>query len=331
MNNAQQTARVGLFFLLGVALIWVTYETLSGGKLFRDQGYTLVAGFDDVKDLKKGDDVRMAGVKIGSVDLTRLDGRRAAAVLRIDSGVLIPRDATATIYMAGLLGSDYVGISMGTSGVPPLADGQEIATTVTPDFNTIMTELGSLGKKLDGALGSFSSAMNGDGKGGGGLIQNLDRLVTDNRDKIGATLSNLQSVSDKINHGEGTLGKLVNDPDLHDQLLAAVNELKSTATQANSFMANAQGIVDHVKSGQGSLGMLLYDPQSAENLRVAVQDFRDVSDKLAKGQGTLGKLINDDSLYLSAQSTMKKADRALDGLNDSGPITAVGIVANSLF
>lgn len=49
------------------------------------------------------------------------------------------------------------------------------------------------------------------------------------------------------------------------------------------------------------------------------------------GEGTLGKLINDDSLYTSTQSTMKKADRALDGLDDSGPITAVGIVAKSLF
>ena len=42
MNNMQQTARVGLFFLLGMALIWVTFETLSGGKIFKDKGYTLV-------------------------------------------------------------------------------------------------------------------------------------------------------------------------------------------------------------------------------------------------------------------------------------------------
>ena len=58
---------------------------------------------------------------------------------------------------------------------------------------------------------------------------------------------------------------------------------------------------------------------------------RTVSDKLAKGEGTLGKLLNDDSLYTGAQSTLKKAERALDGMGDSGPITAVGVVANALF
>ena len=83
MNNAQQTACVGLFFLLGLALVWVTFETLSDGKVFKDRGYTIIAGFEDLRELKLGDEVRMAGVKIGSVELTRLTGRRAEAVLRI--------------------------------------------------------------------------------------------------------------------------------------------------------------------------------------------------------------------------------------------------------
>jgi phospholipid/cholesterol/gamma-HCH transport system substrate-binding protein len=62
-----------------------------------------------------------------------------------------------------------------------------------------------------------------------------------------------------------------------------------------------------------------------------VNNLKEVSAKLNSGQGTLGKLISDDSLYLSVQSTMKKADRALDSMGDSGPITAVGVVANALF
>ena len=75
----------------------------------------------------------------------------------------------------------------------------------------------------------------------------------------------------------------------------------------------------------------MYDEATANNLRATVANLRSVSDKLAKGEGTLGKLINDDSLYNTAQNTLKKADRAIDGLGDSGPITAVGIVAKSLF
>jgi phospholipid/cholesterol/gamma-HCH transport system substrate-binding protein len=331
MNTAQQTARVGLFFLLGVALVWVTFETLSDGKLFEEHTHTLIAGFDDLRQLKTGDEVRLAGVKVGSVQKTRLAGRRAEAVLQIDPKVQIANDATASIVMAGLIGGNYIAITMGTPGSPILADGAEIKTEVSPDLNTIMAEIGGLGKQLQDSLGSFSKAFNGDGKDGGGIIQKLDKLVTENTVRVNDTMTNLQEITGKINRGEGTLGKLVNDPKLHDELLATVEEIKTAATQAKAFANNAEGIMDQIKSGQGTLGTLVYDQKAADDIRTSIANIRSVSDKLAKGEGTLGKLINDDSLYNSAQVTIKKVDRTLDGLNDSGPITAVGIVVNALF
>jgi phospholipid/cholesterol/gamma-HCH transport system substrate-binding protein len=332
MNNAQQTARVGLFFLLGLALTWVTFETLSGGKLFREDGYTIIAPFQSLKELKNGDEVRMAGVKIGVVEKTRLnpEKRRAEAILRINTESKIPNDAVATISMAGLIGTNYIGVDLGSPTAPALTPGSEIRTEATADLNSIMADLGKLGQKLEGALGAFGNAMGGNGKEPG-LFQKLDKLVTDNQEKVTATMTNLQDITTKVNQGQGTLGKLVNDPALHDQLLAAVQDIKSAAAGAKDFMANAQGVIDQVKSGKGTLGTLIYDDTTATDLKATVANIRSVSDKIAKGEGTLGKLINDDQLYNSAQSTLKKADRALDGMSDSGPITAVGIVANSLF
>jgi phospholipid/cholesterol/gamma-HCH transport system substrate-binding protein len=330
MNNAQQTARVGLFFLLGLALVWATFETLSDGKLFKDRGYTVVAGFDDLRELKIGDEVRMAGVNIGSVEQTRLAGRRAEAVLRIEPGVQIASDANATIVMSGLIGSNYIGIDLGTRTASPLLPGAEIHTTVTPDINAIMTQLGNLGSKFDSALGTIGEALKGK-DGQPGLFQKLDTLVGENGEKITSTISNLQEVTAKLNNGEGTMGKLINDPKLHDDLVATVGEIKSAATEAKTFVTDAQAIVDQVKSGKGPLGTLVFDQTTADNLKVSVQNVRDVSDKLARGEGTLGKLINDDSLFRDAQGTLKKADRALDGLDDSGPINALGTVAKSLF
>ena len=330
MNTAQQTARVGLFFLLGLALTWVTWETLSDGKLFKQTGYSLIAGFENLKELKQGDEVRMAGVKIGSVEKTRLAGRRAEAVLRIEPGIKIAADATATIVMAGLIGTNYIGLDLGTLGAPALTDGAELRTTVTPDINAIMTELGNLGQKLEGALGSITATVSGDGKSPG-LFQKIDLLVTENSEKIGATMSNLQAITTQLKNGEGTLGKLINDPKLHDELLATVAEIKAAAADAKVFVTETQGILAQVKSGKGTLGALLYDEASATSIKATVKNLRDVSDKLARGEGTLGKLLNDDSLYLGVQSTLKKADRAIDGLGDSGPITAVGVAATVLF
>jgi phospholipid/cholesterol/gamma-HCH transport system substrate-binding protein len=330
MNNPQQTARVGLFFLLGLALTWVTFETLSGGKVFKDKGYNLIAGFESLKELKEGDEVRMAGVKIGVVEKTRLANRRGEAVLRISPNIKIANDATASIVMAGLIGTNYIGIDLGSENAPSLQPGSEIRTRVTPDINTIMSELGTLGQKLEGALSSFGTTINGDGKGGG-LFQKLDKLVTENTEKVNTTMTNLQEISGKLNRGEGTIGKLINDPALHDELVSAIAEFKATATQAKAFVSDAQGIIAQVKSGKGTIGALVYDDTAGNDLRATVANLRSVSDKLAKGEGTLGKLINDDQLFNTAQSTLKKADRALDSMNDAGPITAVGIVANSLF
>lgn len=330
MNNSSQTIRVGLFFLLGLALTWITFEALNGGQIFNQKGYTLVAGFANLKGLKTGDEVRMAGVKVGTISLTRLAPHRVEALLRVEPGTKIPADAVASIEQSSLLGSNYLGITFGTPSGPLLKDQDEIQTKVTVDMSEVISQLGNLGAKLEQVVGDIGKTMGGDGQGGN-LFQKLDKLVTENGPKLSETVTNLQDITSKIKNGEGTLGKLVNDPKMHDELLASVTEIKQAAADARSLLSDTKGIVAEVKSGKGTFGMLLYDEGIASNLKVSLNNLREVSDKLNSGKGTLGKLISDDSLYLSVQSTMKKADRAIDSLGDQGPISAVGIVAGKLY
>jgi phospholipid/cholesterol/gamma-HCH transport system substrate-binding protein len=330
MNNTSQTIRVGLFFLLGIALAWITFESLNGGRLFKKEGYTLVAGFANLKGLKTGDEVRMAGVKVGAVETTRLAGDRVEALLAIEPNVKIPNDAVASVEQSSLLGSNYLGVTFGTPTNPLLKDGDEIKTKATVDMSEVISQLGTLGTKLDQVMGEISKSL-GAGSEGGGIFSRVDKLLTDNGPKLTETISNLQDITTKIKSGEGTFGKLINDPKLHDELLAGVGEIKLAAADARTFMSDTKAIVADVKSGKGALGVMLYDPATAENLKASVANVRSVSDKIAKGEGTLGKLLADDTLYRDAQSTLKKADRALDSMGDQGPITAVGIVANALF
>jgi phospholipid/cholesterol/gamma-HCH transport system substrate-binding protein len=331
MNNFQQTARVGLFFILGLALTWVTFETLRGGKVFKDQGYNLIAGFESLKELKEGDDVRMAGVKIGEVEKTRLAGRRAEAVLRISHQVKIKSDANAMIVMAGLIGTNYLSVSLGTEAASDLPEGAEITTQTTPDLNPVMTQMGDLGKKLETAIGELSSALSGDGKEGTGIIKKVDLLITENRENIGKATANLQEITAKVNKGEGTLGRLISDPKMYDELVTTIAEIKNGANEAKTFIANAQKIIDQVKSGQGAIGALVFDQKAGDDIKVSIANIRSVSEKISRGEGSLGKLLSDESLFRDAQSIMKKADRALDGLDDTGPITAVGVVYGGLF
>lgn len=330
MNNTQQTVRVGLFFVLGLALAWITFESLNGGHLFKKSGYTIIAGFSNLKGLKIGDDVLMAGVKIGTVSDTRLGNQRVEAVLHVDPLIKIPSDAIASVEVSSLLGANYLGVSFGTPTAAPLKDGDEIKTKNTIDMNEVISQLGNLGNKLEDVLGGISKSMGGDGKSGN-LFQKLDTLVTENGPKLTETISNLQTITAKMKSGEGTIGRLINDPTMHDQLLASVAEIKLAATDARTFIGEAKGIVTDVKSGRGTLGALLYDEATANSIKVTAKNLRELSDKINSGQGTLGKLLTDDTMYKDAQAIMKKADRALDGLGEQGPITAVGVVAGSLF
>lgn len=354
MNNAQQTARVGLFFLLGIALTWVTFETLRGGTIKKDEGYIILAGFDSVRELKPGNEVRMAGVRIGEVKSTRLRNSRAEALLRIDNGITIKSDATAGIVMSGLIGTNYISIDLGSPTASDLVPKEkthselsllqralpflrpepeplaEIRTKSSPDLNAIMAQMGDIGKKLESALGNLGGALSGDGQGPG-IIQKLDQLVTENRAKIDSTMANLQQITDKVNKGEGTLGRIINDPKLHDELVATIGEIKNGAAEAKNFVANAQSLINEVKAGKGALGTLVFDQKAGDDLKASIANLRSVSDKISRGEGTLGKLLSDDTMLRDAQAIMKKADRALDGLDDTGPITAVGVVARGLF
>lgn len=329
MNNRMQTIRVGLFFLLGLALLWVTFESLSGGRVFKPKGYTLIARFDNLKGLLKGDDVLIAGVRVGTVSQTRLAGRQAEAVLSIEPNVRIASDAVAKVATSSLLGSNHLEVAVGSPDAPRLEPGAVIKTKDTVDMNEVIAKLGSLGDRLEQVVSEIGKSLSGGP--GGNLFAKVDKLVTDNGPKLTETVSNLQEITTKIRSGEGTLGRLVNDPKLHDELLASVSEIKTAATDARSFVSNAQSLLDQVKAGKGALATLIYDEQTGNEIKVTAKNLRELSDKLNGGQGTLGKLMSDDSFYREAQGTLRKLDRAVDSLSDQGPISAVGVAAKALF
>jgi len=329
MNNRMQTIRVGLFFLLGVALLWVTFSALNGGRLFKQKGYALLARFDNLKGLHNGDDILMAGVRIGAVVKTRLAGRQAEAVLTIEPGVQVANDAIAMVASSSLLGTNHLEVTVGSLNAPRLAPGAEIKTRETVDINEVISKLGSLGDRLDQVVTEIGKNLGGGANGN--LFTRIDKLVTDNGPKLTETISNLQDITAKVRNGDGTLGRLVNDPKLHDELLASIGEIKGAAADARTFVTNAQSIVDQVKSGKGALGALVFDEQTGNEIKVTVKNLHDISDKLKSGQGTLGRLISDDSLFRDAQGTLSKVNRAVDSMSDQGPITAVGVAAKSLF
>jgi len=326
-NNVFQSARVGLFFVLGLALIYVVYEAIGSKALDTNKGYTVTAVFDDIKTLTAGDDVRMAGVRIGTVAATGLSEGRASAVLNIQPEFTIPEDSIARIAIASLLGKNYVAIEYGAASTA-LANGQPILTETSSDLNDIMRQVGELGEKLNKIADGFAGTSDAEG---GGPLANFNALITDNRERLDRILANLDELTTALNEGEGTLGRLIRDDSIYSELEATVAEFKGAATEARQIFTDARSFFSDVREADGLLNRLIFDESLGKDIELTLTNFRDFSEKLNSEDGTIGKLLGDDTLYLRLQGMLDKADKALDGLSDAGPMSAVGAVGTALF
>ncbi len=332
MNTGMQSIRVGLFFLLGVALIWVVFEALGHKPLFGDKGYPMVARFESLKQLAPGDEVRMAGVKIGSVAETRLGDGAVEAVLAIDSGIQIPVDSVGRIAAAGLLGNSFLSLDLGTDSLGHYQPGSTLQTVEATDLNDVLTKIGAFSEKMESMMDNLGGALGGlSGGEGEGIFANLNSLIEENRENLTATITHLKSVSEKIDSGEGTIGRLLNDPELYDEVLAAVDDIRVASENASRLTEDAADVFATIRQGKGPIGTLVYDEAVAEQITVTMTNIREITDKLNQGEGTLGKLLSDDSLFTDAKATLKKVDIALDGFSEQGPITAVGVGAQAIF
>ena len=325
-------ARVGIFFIVGIVLIWITFQALHDNSFSSTRGaYRVNASFQSLRELRVGSEVRQAGVAIGTVESVRLNGTNAAATLLIRREFSIAKDSTATIAMSGLIGSSYISLDFGTPGSGEVArDGTAaLRTREIPDMNQIMTQIGGIGDHLQTALDKIGSAFGDNPDGTPGLVKNLNNLVSENRAQLTSTITNLNEITTQVRSGQGTLGKLINDPSAYNSLLDAVAEIKNAATQAKSFVADTQTIIADVKSGHGAIGTLLYDENTAKNLKLAMQNISDITTKMNNDQSTFGQLISNDNLARDVKASLRKVDRAMDGAADSGPITAVGVLIGS--
>ena len=129
MKKKSIETSVGIFFLLG--LICVGYLTIKLGKmeLLSDNNYPVYAKFNSVSGLKKGSQVEMAGVKIGTIDSISLDKDDKALVkIKIANGIVLTDDVIASIKTSGLIGDKYIRISPGGSDIV-LKSGDTITET----------------------------------------------------------------------------------------------------------------------------------------------------------------------------------------------------------
>lgn len=308
-----QAVRVGLFFIFGAALLFLMRETLSDKKFTSEEGYHIQAPFQNLKQLKIGDAVRMAGVQVGTVSDARLKGSRAVADLSIGENYGISQDSVATILSIGLLGANYVAITPGTSD-QVLKDGEIIKTKESADLSTAIAQFGSITERVD----KFLEDLDGGSLGGeGGLFGEVNGFFSDNKEKLSNIFDNIETITSRIAEGEGTLGKLATSEDLYNNLINLTERMGN--------------IVDSFEKGEGALGLLMNNQEVADKVNKAITDFTEFAEKLNSDESTLGKLVTTDELYKQAEGVINKVSRTVDNFDNTGPVTAVGVAASVLF
>ncbi|HUB86578.1 MAG TPA: MlaD family protein [Verrucomicrobiae bacterium] len=317
MKNSLET-RLGVFVVLAVFAAWFIVETLGGVSMFRS-GYHVSALFDTAQELKPGDPVKMAGIEIGRVESIQPDYAisKVKVTMKLDSDAVVKTDSQATIKFAGLMGQNFVSIDFGSSAAQKVVDGAVLTTVEQPDLNAVMAKLNDAATGLDNFGKSFS------GEKLDNLIGPLVDFFKQNSGHLSSTITNIDNITGQISSGQGTVGKLIYTDQLYNSALDAVTNLQET-------LAQARGVVDGISAGKGTLGKLATDDTLYNATTASMTNLDQILLKINQGQGTVGQLVNNQEFYKNAKLSLQKLDKAADSLEDEGPLSVLGIVANGL-
>jgi phospholipid/cholesterol/gamma-HCH transport system substrate-binding protein len=320
MKNSLET-KLGVFAVLVVLAAWAIMETLGGLQMFQG-GYRVNALFATAQELKVGDNVKMAGVEIGRVEKIALTDGKVKVTMKLHPDAVVKTDSKAIIRFTGLMGQNFVAIDFGSTAAPTAADGAVLETGEQPDLNAVMAKLNDA---ADG-IKRFGDAFSGDKISN--LVGPLVDFVKQNSGNISSAITNIDNITGQIASGQGTVGMLIYTNDLYNSALGTITNLQDAVTEVRSAITDMHSIVTGITNGQGTIGKLVTDDTLFTATTASMTNLNQILLKINQGQGTVGKLVNDQEFYKNAKLTLQKVDKAADSLEDQGPLSVIGIMAN---
>jgi len=303
--------RVGFLIFLALAVLVAVIVYLGEQQRLLRPRYHLRTLMSRVNGLQEGAPVRLAGVDVGTVTDVRfspdVDNPRVIVTMEIDVAVkkYIREDSRAHIGTLGLLGDKFVGITMGSPSQPELEDWDYIEAADPIDVEKLIDEGVEVFNTLRRSTRTFK-----------------DLTETANR------------IAHKIDVGQGTLGLLVNDPDMHFDLRRLVTLLETMARgietgegtlallyrdstlyrNLSDLLASAQMLADTAREGSGTVGTLLRDRTLYAKADTLLTELTRLSRLLNDERGSLGKLSRDDSLYVNLVRTLASLDSLVNDI-----------------
>jgi phospholipid/cholesterol/gamma-HCH transport system substrate-binding protein len=196
-----QNLRLGIFIVITLAVLAIAVFMIGSRESLFHSSYKVRAEYDNVAGLNEGADVRVGGIRKGSVKAIQLPNQPSGKVVVVmdlakETQNIVKLDSLAAIKSEGMLGDKYIEISFGSMEAAKLRGGETIGSQPPVDISDLFAKTNTILDTTQGAL------------------QNVVSLT-----------SNINDISLKINHGQGTVGALINDKTIYNQAAATVTSM----------------------------------------------------------------------------------------------------------
>src|ERR1700679_649977 len=301
--------KVGVSVLIStIVLVTLLFlMTSSSGLGILTHKLTVVTYFEISARLKTGAAVNLEGVTIGTVKSETIDNSPerkltpVKVVMKLDDkyGANLKKDSKASLSTVGVLGDTVVDINSQFAVGPRLQDGDELKTLETPSLTDVVKASQGTIESLNVILAKMNVVVDNieTGKGSiGQLINNPDLI-----NKVNKTVDELQTLVKNLNAGRGSVGKLLTDDSLYNRL--------------NDTAAKLENIANSVESGKGTAGMLLKDDSLYKNLNSTVAHANSLLADADAGKGGLGLMLKDPKFRQDLSSTLAQVNVLVTGIN----------------
>jgi phospholipid/cholesterol/gamma-HCH transport system substrate-binding protein len=279
--------------LVALVVMGVAILKLGQSAHLFSKRYTLVSFVPNTAGLRVGGQVTVAGQLAGAVktiEFLPVDAdttKNLRVIIEVDKEVQpqVRRDSQAKLKTLGLLGDKVFDISPGTPKYAELQDGDTLSLGEALDYEAVLQQASGALDQVVNLTGSLQKVANGVVKGEGTVGQLLtNRQLFDN---LNSTLATTNTLMARLQNPRGTLGQLLNDPTLY-------NNLNRVLGSADTLVAQLGG---GISSGNGTVAKLLNDDQLYLRLVSTVSGMDTLVNAMSRGNGTVKKLFTDQELY----------------------------------
>jgi phospholipid/cholesterol/gamma-HCH transport system substrate-binding protein len=277
--------------LIIVALLIMTlamYKLGQAANLFGSR-YELVTLLKDVAGLREGGSVTIAGQLAGvvkEIELLPVDAdttRNLRVVFEINEDLRdqVRADSRARLRTMGLLGDKVLEVSVGTRRYSPLTEGDTVPSEPALDYEAIIAQAGGAVDDVVALTRDLRSLTGGIVRGEGTVGQ----LVTNRAlyDQLTSTMARMNATLSRIQQSQGTLGRLIDDPTMYTRLV--------------SVLRSADSLFVSINNSEGTFGKLIRDTTLYANMVGVAQSADSVMRMLTNPNGMAGRLLTDHQLY----------------------------------